>query len=90
MQENYNKLVKNSDNNTKVIVQGIIDLVVIKDNVAMLIDYKTNRTIDIDELVEKYSLQLELYKLAFEKAKQISIDSKFLYSFYLNKLIEIK
>ena len=90
MQENYNKLIKNSDNNTKVIIQGIIDLVVVKDGKSMLIDYKTNRTRNEQELINNYSLQLQIYKIAFEKATNLKIDKIFLYSFYLNKLIEIK
>ena len=89
MQQNYNKIVKNSDNNTKVIVQGIIDLVVVKDGQAILIDYKTNRTKDTNFLVQSYALQLEIYKQAFEKATNIAINKKFLYSFYLGKLIEV-
>jgi CRISPR/Cas system-associated exonuclease Cas4 (RecB family) len=90
MQENYNKLVKNSDNNTKVIVQGIIDLVVIKNQKAILIDYKTNRINNESDLISKYSLQLELYNIAFEKATGIVINQSYLYSFHLNKLIEVK
>ena len=89
MQQNYNKIVKNSDNNTKVIVQGIIDLVVVKDGEAILIDYKTNRTKDTNLLAQNYALQLEIYKQAFEKATNIAINKKFLYSFYLGKLIEV-
>lgn len=89
MQENYNKLVKNSDNNTKVIVQGVIDLVVIIGDNAYLIDYKTNRTTNVQNLISNYALQLDLYKLAFEKATNIKITHKYLYSFYMGKLIEI-
>ena len=89
MQENYNKIVKNSDNNTKVIVQGIIDLVVVKDGKVCLIDYKTNRTKDEMYLKKTYALQLEIYKQAFEKATNTQVDKKYLYSFYLGKLIEI-
>ena len=89
MQENYNKIVKNSDNNTKVIVQGVIDLVVVKDGKVCLIDYKTNRTKDEMYLKKTYALQLEIYKQAFEKATNTQVDKKYLYSFYLGKLIEI-
>ena len=90
MRENYNKLVKNSDNNTKVIIQGIIDLVVVNNEGAYLIDYKTNRTSNTSELINQYSLQLEIYKTAFEKATNIKISKKFLYSFYLKRLIEVE
>ena len=90
MQENYNKIVKNSDNNTRVIIQGVIDLVIVKDGEAILIDYKTNRSANIQELIDNYSIQLQIYKHAFEKATNIKINKLFLYSFYLNKLIEVK
>lgn len=90
MQEEYNKLVKNSDNKTKVIVQGVIDLVVIKDNEALLIDYKTNKVSSPDFLVKEYAMQLDIYAKAFELATNIKITDKYLYSFYLHKLIEVK
>ncbi len=89
LQENYNKFIKNSDNNTKVIIQGVIDLVVVTDDGAYLIDYKTNRTSNEQQLISNYALQLEIYKTAFEKATNIPINKKFLYSFYLGKLIEV-
>lgn len=89
MQQNYNKIVKNSDNNTKVVIQGIIDLVVVKDGNAYLIDYKTNKTNNEDFLRSNYSLQLEIYSQAFEKATNIAITKKFLYSFCMGKLIEV-
>lgn len=90
MQEEYNKLVKNSDNKTKVIVQGVIDLVVIKDNEALLIDYKTNKVSSPVFLVKEYAMQLDIYAKAFELATNIKITNKYLYSFYLHKLIEVK
>lgn len=89
MQQNYNKIVKNSDNNTKIIIQGIIDLVVIKDGQTFLIDYKTNRTKNEDLLIKNYALQLDIYSQAFEKATNIAVNKKFLYSFYMGKLIEV-
>ena len=90
LQENYNKLVKNSDNNTKVIIQGVIDTVLVFESDAYLIDYKTNKTNNESILIEQYKLQLEIYKKAFEKATNIKITKKFLYSFHLDKLIEVE
>ncbi|MBE5738541.1 MAG: hypothetical protein E7354_02305 [Clostridiales bacterium] len=90
MCENYNKLVKNSDNKTKVVVQGVIDLVIELEKDAILIDYKTNRTTNIQMLKDEYSLQLEIYKRAFELAKNIKISKKYIYSFYLKTLIEVE
>ena len=89
--ENYNKLVKSTDNNSKVIVQGIIDLVVITDSDEVyLIDYKTNKRVTEEMLAEQYGIQLNLYKHAFEEATGLMVTKKFLYSFSLGKLIEVE
>ena len=89
LRENYNKLVKSTDNNTKVIVQGVIDLVIVNEDNVYLIDYKTNRGITESQLSELYRLQLDLYTRAFEEATGIRVTHKCLYSFYLGKLIEV-
>lgn len=90
MQECYNKLVKNSDNKTRVIVQGVIDLVIQNENEVILVDYKTNKTSNPNTLVEEYSMQLKIYARAFELATGIKINKMFLYSFYQHRLIEVK
>jgi len=87
--ENYNKLVEFSDNNTKVIIQGVIDLVIKKDDKVYLIDYKTNRGVSEDDLKKAYALQIKIYADAFELATGIKISNKYLYSFKLGKLIEV-
>lgn len=90
MQEDYNKLVKNSDNNTKVIVQGVIDLVIIDGDKAILVDYKTNKVSNPQVLIDEYAMQLDIYAKAFELATKIKITDKYLYSFYQHKLIKVK
>lgn len=87
--ENYNKLIKSTDNNTRVIVQGVIDLVVVSEEGTYLIDYKTNRGITETQLVDEYRIQLDLYSHAFELATGVKVSKKFLYSFSLGKLIEV-
>lgn len=87
--ENYNKLLSSTDNNTKVIVQGIIDLVVEMGDNVYLIDYKTNRGMTEEELVNEYKLQLKIYAHAFECATGKSVTRCYLYSFHMGKLIEV-
>ena len=88
--ENYNKLVGFTDNNTKVIVQGVIDLAVVKDDQVYILDYKTNRGITAENLAKEYKLQLNLYQKAFEEATNMKVTKKYLYSFNLGELIEVK
>ena len=55
----------------KAIWQGEIDLLVIKDNCYIIIDYKTNA--DDENLQEEYKGQLEAYKKALKKT--LGVDS---------------
>lgn len=44
-----------------VYIQGIIDLLVVAGNLATVVDYKTDRSVDADELKRRYKAQLEWY-----------------------------
>lgn len=81
----------NPNNNLdKVLVQGIIDLYYItKDDKLVLVDYKTDYVQNEEELISKYKVQLDLYKVALEQALQRKVDKIYIYSVYLNKEIDI-
>lgn len=87
--ENYNKLLGFTDNNTKVIVQGVIDLVIVNGDDVYLIDYKTNRGVTAEQLIDEYRLQLRIYAEAFEKGMNVPVTRCYLYSFHMGKLIEV-
>lgn len=81
-------------NGTKdnILVQGIIDLYYINENdEVVLVDYKTDYVENGKEndLVKKYEKQLEIYKRALEEALEKKVDKIFIYSVYLEKLVEI-
>lgn len=74
----------------KVMIQGIIDAFFIEDEQVILLDYKTDRVPaegGEEILKQRYSKQMELYAQAIEKIKKISIKSKIIYSFSLEKVI---
>ena len=74
----------------KILIQGVIDLYFIdKDGDLILVDYKTDHNVDERELKERYSNQLNMYKIAIEKSTQKKVAQKLIYSTYLNKLVEI-
>lgn len=73
----------------KIIVQGVIDLIVEVDDKFYIVDFKTNRNITEEELIKMYEIQLKLYAKALELEKNINVSGKYLYSFTLNKLIEV-
>jgi len=76
----------------KILVQGVIDLYYINEqNKLILVDFKTDYVEDRNEqiLVDKYNIQLELYKRALEDALQRKVDKVYIYSTYLEKEILI-
>ncbi len=83
--------IYNTVTEEKLLVQGIIDLYFEdKDQEIVLIDYKTDYVKSEQELIEKYSEQLFLYKKALEKATGKKVKEVYIYSTYLNKEIPIK
>ncbi len=75
----------------KVLVQGIIDIYFIdKDNHVIIVDYKTDRNVTENDLINRYKFQLDLYKEAVEKALNKKVDRTVIYSTYLNKAIVIQ
>ena len=86
------KEIYSKDLEEEILVQGIIDLYYInQNNEVILVDYKTDYVEKGKEsqLVEKYILQLELYKKALEESLQRKVDKTYIYSVYLGKEIEI-
>ena len=75
----------------KIRLQGIIDCFFELNNKVILLDYKTDFVLEgnEDELKEKYKKQLEYYSDAIYKMIGKKVDKKYLYSFYLEKEIEI-
>lgn len=73
----------------KVLIQGIIDAFFEEDGRTVLMDYKTDRISDENDLVERYRLQLEYYKEAIEKICKTKVGEVLIYSFALEKTIVI-
>jgi len=88
MKTNYAEL-KGINDNIEVLVQGVIDLAIINKDCAVIIDFKTNKTKNVKFLKEHYGLQLKMYALAFEKAYNVKVDKKLLYSFEMGEFIEV-
>ena len=82
--------IYNSDIDQEILVQGIIDLYYINENNELiLVDYKTDYVTAENELIDKYSKQLELYKKALEEALNKKVSKIYIYSTYLNKEVKL-
>ena len=84
----YNEIF-GGKNNAKIIIQGIADLLVYINGKWNLVDYKTTKVNNPDQLVEKYRVQLKLYTTCLEKALNIRFEGIYIYSFCLEKLVKI-
>lgn len=75
-----------------ILVQGIIDVYFInQQGEVVLVDYKTDYVENGKEakLVDKYRKQLEIYKRALTQALGKNVDKCYIYSVYLEKMIEV-
>lgn len=77
------------DTETTVILQGAVDLLIIKDNEITIVDYKTDRVNSADVLVERYHKQLSLYKEAISSCFELPISRCLIYSIHLGEYKEV-
>ena len=78
----------------EILVQGVIDCLIIKDDSAILIDYKSNKTRDNSEGEKKrirdtYSTQIEIYEEAVKKGTSAKKTESYLYLFNLGEFIKM-
>lgn len=72
-----------------ILVQGIIDVFFEEKGEIVLVDYKTDRVNTLEELINRYRKQMELYKMAIEKSTNKRVKEVILYSFSLQSQVEI-
>ena len=76
-----------------ILIQGMIDAFFMEDGVdgkkVILLDYKTDYVKTPQELISRYSVQLDYYKEALERTIGFPVAQKLIYSFRLQQLIEV-
>ena len=73
----------------KVILQGIIDAFIMEDDGIILVDYKTDRVKDGEELRNRYQKQIDLYSEALEQILGKKVKRRVLYSFSLGEEVDL-
>ena len=71
----------------RILINGIIDLYFKDGDDYVLVDYKTDNVESMEELVERYEVQLKFYKKALEMNYNIEISELVIYSLKLNSQI---
>ncbi len=69
------------------ILQGVIDLLIVRNNKLILLDYKTGSF--SDEKLEKYKFQLEMYADVASRAFELDVEKKYICFVDLQKILEI-
>ena len=72
----------------EVLLQGVIDCWFEEEDGIVLIDYKTDRVKEIDEIHQKYDIQLDLYAEALEKIAKKRVKEKFIYLFSMDCVVQ--
>lgn len=83
----YDFLTDTVVDGSTVLVQGIADVVIIKDNSVEIVDYKTDKGKTEAQFISTYSMQLRLYAQAVEKRLQKKVNRFTIYSFDLQREI---
>lgn len=71
----------------RVVVQGIVDLCLIKNQEIIIVDYKTG---NISNNLEKYKKQINLYAEAMEKSFNIPVSKKYIAGIKTGEFFDIK
>lgn len=72
-----------------VVIIGQLDLLLIKDGRATIVDYKTDSVSSAEELVPRYRAQMETYVKAVALSMEIPVDKCVLYSLSTGSFAEI-
>lgn len=75
-------------NGTEGMLQGVADCVFKENGKYVLLDYKTDRHVTEEALVQRYSKQLSLYAAALSVILDAPVSEAYLYSFSLSKAIK--
>ena len=72
-----------------VIIQGIIDAYFYEEDGIVIMDYKTDRATEA-EIIGRYKAQLDYYGLILERITGVKVKEKIIYSFGLEKEINLE
>ena len=72
-----------------MLVQGIADVVLVFDDHAEILDYKTDKSRNATYYIESYAAQLRLYRRAFALRLPVPVTKLTIYSFAMQDEIDI-
>ncbi len=67
------KEIAETESNQQVLIQGVIDLIAVNGDSAIIVDYKTSTIEKEKDLIKSYKKQIELYKTAVERNLKLKV-----------------
>lgn len=64
-----------------VVIQGYVDCAFVEDGELVIVDYKTDRGVTMQELCERYRTQLKMYEYALSQCTGMAVKGTLIYSF---------
>ncbi len=86
---NATEVMKETDSDELILIQGIIDVYFEEEDGLVLLDYKSDLVSDEEQLIRRYRVQLNYYKRALEQMLNRRVKEMILYSLPLAKEIPI-
>ncbi len=74
---------------SKTAIQGVADCVFVEDGQAVIVDYKTDHVKSPQELIDRYRIQLELYRRVLGDSLGLPVKECVIYSFALSQEIQV-
>ena len=87
--EIYKELDKEIYIDEKLVIQGIIDCYFEEEEGLVLLDYKTDYVNDIEEIKNRYKIQIKYYEEALKRITGKTVKDKYLYLFSIDNYIKI-
>lgn len=89
--EIFKEIPKDIYSDEVILLQGAIDCYFEEDDGLVLMDFKTDYVDNnVDEIRERYRVQIEYYTKALEKITGKRVKEKYLYLFYSNEVVDME
>lgn len=83
------EVIKDTDSEELILIQGIIDVFFEEDGELVLLDYKSDMVNNEEELRKRYKVQLDYYRKALEQMQRKTVKEMIIYSLPLAREIRI-
>jgi len=84
------EVMKDSDSDELILIQGIIDVYFEEDGELVLLDYKSDLVDKEEQLIKRYKVQMDYYLRALEQILGKKVKERIIYSLPLGKEIRIE